>query len=48
MIVINNRDFNIDQNNRDYYFGHNRAALVRGQAMFDHVLVNLFNIYTLT
>jgi len=28
MIVINNRDFNIDQNNRDYDFGHNRAALV--------------------
>ena len=27
MIVINNRDFNIDQNNRDYDFGHNRAAL---------------------
>jgi len=28
MIVIKNRDFNIDQNNRDYDFGHNRAALV--------------------
>ena len=28
MIVINNRDYNIDQNNRDYDFGHNRAALV--------------------
>jgi len=27
MIVINNRDYNIDQNNRDYDFGHNRAAL---------------------
>ena len=35
MIVINNRDYNIDQNNRDYNidqnnrdddFGHNRAA----------------------
>ena len=22
-----NRDLNIDQNNRDYHFGHNRAAL---------------------
>ena len=28
MIVINNRDYNIDQNNRDYDFGHNRAALL--------------------
>ena len=28
MIVINNRDYNIDQINRDYDFGHNRAALV--------------------
>ena len=28
MIVINNRDYNIDQNNRDYDFGHNRAALI--------------------
>jgi len=27
MIVINNRDYDIDQNNRDYDFGHNRAAL---------------------
>jgi len=25
--VINNRDLNIDQNNRDYHFGPNRAAL---------------------
>ena len=25
---LNNRDFNIDQNNRDYVFSHNRAALV--------------------
>src|SRR4029434_3869821 len=24
---LNNRDFNIDQNNRDYDFFHNRAAL---------------------
>ena len=27
MIVINNRDYNIDQNNRDYDFGHSRAAV---------------------
>ena len=27
IIVINNRDLNFDQNNRDYDFGHNRAAL---------------------
>ena len=25
---LNDRDFNIDQNNRDYDFLHNRAALV--------------------
>ena len=25
---LNNRDFNIDKNNRDYDFFHNRAALV--------------------
>lgn len=25
---MNNRDLNIDQNNCDYHFGHNRAALV--------------------
>ena len=24
---LNNRDFNIDQNNRDYHLPHNRAAL---------------------
>jgi hypothetical protein len=24
---LNNRDINIDQNNRDYDFSHNRAAL---------------------
>ena len=29
IIVINNRDLNFDQNNRDYDFGHNRAALIR-------------------
>jgi len=29
MIVINNRDYDIDQNNRDYDFGQNRAALVK-------------------
>ncbi len=28
IIVLNNRDYNIDQNNRDYDFCHNRAALV--------------------
>lgn len=28
MIVINYWDYNIDRNNRDYYFGRNRAALV--------------------
>ncbi len=27
IIVLNNRDYNIDQNNRDYDFCHNRAAL---------------------
>ena len=27
--MIINRDLNIDQNNRDYHFGHNRGALVR-------------------
>ena len=26
---LNNRDINIDQNNRDYDFSHNRAALPR-------------------
>ena len=26
---LNNRDINIDQNNRDYDFSHNRAALGR-------------------
>ena len=25
--MLNNRDFNIDQNNRDYHCGHNGAAL---------------------
>ena len=25
---LNNRDINIDQNNRDYDFSHNRAALI--------------------
>ena len=30
MIVINNRDYISDQNNRDYDFGHNRAALLSG------------------
>ena len=28
IIVLNNRDFNIDQNNRDHHFVHNRAALL--------------------
>jgi hypothetical protein len=28
IIVVNNRDINIDQNNRDNHFGNNRAALV--------------------
>ena len=26
--MLNNRDFNIDQNNRDDHFVHNRAALL--------------------
>ena len=26
--MMNDRDYNIDQNNRDYDFGHNPAALV--------------------
>ncbi len=26
--MLNNRDYNIDQNNRDYDFCHNQAALV--------------------
>ena len=26
--MINNRDYNIDKNNRDYEFGHNRAVLI--------------------
>ena len=26
--LVNNRDLNIDQNNRDYNFAHNRAALI--------------------
>ncbi len=30
IIMLNNRDYNIDQNNRDYDFCHNRAALVIG------------------
>lgn len=25
---MNNGDINIDQNNHDYYFGHNRAAVL--------------------
>ncbi len=29
IIVLNNRDYNIDQNNRDYDFCHNRAALLQ-------------------
>ena len=29
IIVIINRDLNIDTNNRDDHFGHNRAALVQ-------------------
>jgi hypothetical protein len=28
---LNNRDFNIDPNNRDYDFSHNRAALPPGE-----------------
>ncbi len=28
IIVLNNLDYNIDQNNRDYDFCHNQAALV--------------------
>ncbi len=28
IIVLNNRDYNIDQNNRDYDFCHNQAALL--------------------
>ncbi len=28
IIVLNNRDYNIDQKNRDYDFCHNRAALI--------------------
>ena len=28
--MLNNRDFNIDKNNRDYHFVHNRSALVVG------------------
>lgn len=28
---LNNRDFDIDQNNCDYDFFHNRAALIKGQ-----------------
>ena len=30
--MIINRDLNIDQNNRDYHFGRNRAALISIQA----------------
>ena len=26
---MNNRDINIDQNNRDNHFGNNRAALIQ-------------------
>ena len=33
--MIINRDLNIDQNNRDYHFGHNRAAL---DVMLSYVL----------
>ena len=32
--MINNRDLNFDQNNRDYDFGHNRAALVPTNAAY--------------
>ena len=28
IIFFNNRDLNIDRNNRDYDFFHNRAALI--------------------
>ena len=39
---LNNHDFNIDQNNRDYDFLHNRAALVRN-ATHDGLLVTHVN-----
>ena len=34
--MMNDRDYNIDQNNRDYDFGHNRAALTSTFVFFDN------------
>ncbi len=34
IIVLNNRDYNTDQNNHDYDFCHNRAALQKRRAKF--------------
>ena len=33
---LNNRDFNIEQNNRDYDFFHIRAALISGTSLCDN------------
>lgn len=42
---MNNRDINqdldIDQNNRDYHFGHNRAALTEGFVYFKEADMSL-------
>ncbi len=41
IIVLNNRDYNIDQNNRDYDFCHNRAALVQRAQFWSHLTTTL-------
>ncbi len=35
IIVLNNRDYNIDQDNRDYDFCHNRAALIHTTKIYE-------------
>ena len=39
IIVLNNRDFNIDKKNRDYHFVHNRAALTEGMVFHPYCIV---------
>ena len=40
--MLNNHDFNIDQNNRDYYFFHNQAALLHFIEKFKFLDNDLF------
>ena len=39
--MINNHDLNIDQNNRDYDFGHNRTALASMLDLQEIYIINL-------